>query len=317
MAEGRGGRWLQAAIGLAVGGLLLFLITRTLDWREVGDTLAESRPALLLPIGLLLAVHYGLKGLRWHTLLARRVDVGPWMAIRLTMVGFLMNNVVPFRLGELGRPYLLSANHPRAPLPYAVATVFGDKLFDLAAVILCLLVASLTLELPPYAGKGILLLTAVCGVAGGAALAAARWRPRWLFDGPLGGALSSFADGLATVSSPRTAALALAYTVGAFVLLAAAMALTLQMVGLPADPMACVFVLGMIGIGFMIPSAPTNAGNYHYFASHALVLAGVAGEDRAFAFAVVAHGAQVAVVTGLGLLSLIGLDWRPRGIRSR
>jgi glycosyltransferase 2 family protein len=317
MAEASGRRWLTAAIGVAVGGMLLFAITRSLDWGEVGRTLGSSRPALLLPIGLLLAIHYALKGLRWHALLARKVDVGRPLAIRLTMVGFLMNNVVPFRLGELGRPYLLSANHPRAPLPFAVATVFGDKLFDLAAVILCLLVASLALELPPEAAGGILLLSAVCVTAGGAAVVAARWRPGRLFDGPLGGILSSFADGLATVSSPRVAALALGYTVVSFALLAGAMLLTLAMLGLPADPLACVFVLGMIGIGFMIPAAPTNAGNYHYFAAQALVLSGLAGEEPAFAFALVAHGAQVAVVTLLGLLSLIGLDWRPSRLRSR
>ena len=310
-------RWLAAAMGVAVGGGLLFLITRSLDWREVGRTLETSRPALLLPITLALAAHYLLKGLRWHALLARRVAVGRPLAIRLTMVGFLTNNVVPFRLGELGRPYLLSANHSAAPLPFAVATVFGDKLFDLAAVIACLLVASLALELPPYAARGILLLSTICVTAGVGALVAARWRPRWLERGPLGGALSSFADGLATVSSPRTAALALAWTLGSFVLLALAMLLTLRMLGLPADPMACVFVLGMIGIGFMIPSAPTNAGNYHYFAAQALVLSGLATGDPAFAFAVVAHGSQVAVVTVLGLLSLVGLDWRPSRIRTQ
>ncbi len=311
MAESRGRRWLQAGFGLAVGGVLLFLISRKLDWGEVGETLAASRPALLVPIALLVAAHYVLKGLRWHALLSARVSVPPLLAMRLTMVGFLLNNVIPLRIGELGRPYLLSANRPGVPLPFAVATLLGDKLFDLGAVVLCLAAASLALPLPPYAGEGIAVLTLICAAIGAGAVLAARWRPAWLARGPLGGALSGFADGLATASSPRAAALALAYTLASFALLALSMLLTLQMLGLQPDPWACIFVLGMIGIGFMIPAAPTNAGNYHYFATQALVLSGLTTEEPAFAFAVVAHGTQVAVVTVLGLASLVGLDWSP------
>lgn len=312
MAESRSRRWLQAGIGLLVGALLLFLISRTLDWGEVGQTLAGSRPALLVPIALAVAAHYALKGLRWHALLSSKVAVPPLLAMRLTMVGFLLNNVIPFRIGELGRPYLLSANRPGVPLTFALATLLGDKLFDLAVVILCLGVASLALPLPPFASRGILVLSVICAGIGLAALVAARWRPSWLASGRPGDALSAFADGLATASSPRAAALALLYTIASFALLALSMLLTLQMLGLDPDPMACVFVLGMIGIGFMIPAAPTNAGNYHYFATQALVLGGLATQEPAFAFALIAHGTQVAVVTVLGLLSLIGLGWRVR-----
>lgn len=310
MADRRASRWAGAAVGIAVGVLLLVLVVRGLDWGAVGRALANSRPALLVPIAATLATHYALKGLRWSVLLSSRVRVSPLLAMRLTMVGFLMNNVVPFRIGELGRPYLLSANAAGVKLPFAVATVLGDKLFDLVAVILCLLVASLAVPMPPYAARGILLLTTLCVGVGAAGAIAARRRQRREGAGSARSALASFADGLATVSSVRVAVVGMLLTAASFALLALSMFLTLRMLGLDGDWMTCVFVLGMIGIGFMIPSAPTNAGNYHYFASQALVMSGVAGADPAFAFALVAHFAQVAVITVAGLVSLIGVDWR-------
>ena len=122
-------------------------------------------------------------------------------------------------------------------------------------------------------------------------------------------AVASFADGLATVSSVRVTAAASAHTAIAFALLLVSSALTMAMVGLPIDWVACLLVLGAVGVGFLLPSPPAHAGTYHFFASQALVVAGAAEAEAAFAFALVAHTSQLAVVALAGLASLVGLDW--------
>jgi len=318
----------KALVGLAIGIVFLALIGWRLEWDKVYDVLAASRPLYLVPIFFVLLIHYALKGLRWRVLLSGNTSVKRLFAIRLTMVGFLMNNIFPARIGELGRPYLLSANQPEISFSFALATVVGDKLFDLVLVILFLLASSLLLPLPPYAATGIAFLSVVCSGIICVALLASRWEERErtlgedasrLFKllssfgkhgGPVYRAVLSFAEGMSTVSSARRALVAMLYSVGSFAFLLSAVYMTMLMVNLEGDFATCMFVIGMIGIGFMIPSAPTNAGNFHFFAAQALLLSGTAEADVAFSFALISHISQVAVVTIAGAASLIGLDWR-------
>ncbi len=319
-------RLARSLISLLIAAIFLALIVRQLDWQGVVDVLRSSRSDLVAPVLALLLVHYALKGLRWRALLATETAVPALLAIRLTFVGFLMNNFLPARMGELGRPWLLTTNHPGVRFPFALATMLGVKLFDLMAVIICLLISSLLVPMPPFARGGILALSVACGLALATGLVAARWvRGEQPGEGRLFGLLQRvlgdraesihtsllhFAAGLATMTHPRAFLVASAYTLVSFALLAAALLLCMEIVGVSAGLSHCVFVMGMIGIGFTIPAPPTAAGNYHFFASQALLLAGVAGPDAAFAFALVAHITQVLANSAGGLISLVGLDWR-------
>lgn len=318
----------KALVGLAIGLVFMGLIAWKLDWGQVYDTLAASQPLYLIPISVALVFHYALKGLRWRVLLSDSVDVPPLFAVRLTMVGFFMNNIFPARIGELGRPYLLSANQPDCSFSFAIATVVGDKLFDLLFVILFLLAASMILPMPDYAAGGILILSVACLGVIAASLIAAFWERRergreageswfsrlFLRFGKKGEMLYevvlNFAAGISTISSVRRAALATLLSALSFALLLGVSYMTMLMVNLEGSVPAAMFVIGMIGIGFMIPSAPTNAGNFHFFAAQALLLTGLAKPDVAFSFAVISHISQVVVVTVAGAASLPGLDWR-------
>jgi uncharacterized protein (TIRG00374 family) len=324
----RRGSLLRLGISLGIAGVFLALVLRDLDWEELVRLLSSSRVELLAPVLVLLVLHYALKGLRWRALLAEELAVSRLLAIRLVFVGFLMNNFLPARAGELGRPYLLTANHPEARFSFALATMLGVKLFDLLFVVLCLLASALVLELPPFAHRGILFLSVAALVALATGVVAARWverdrrrEGRGLLLGLLERALGPrapkahdaalhFAAGLATMSRPRAFLAASGYTAASFVLLAVALLLCLEMVHVEGGLEHTVFVMGMIGIGFTIPAPPTGAGNYHWFASQALLLAGVAGQEEAFAFALVAHLTQVIANSAGGLVSLVGLRWK-------
>lgn len=314
----------KGLVGIAIGVVFLALVAWRIDWTQVGETLLHAESLWLIPIAIVLTVHYALKGLRWRVLLSSTTDISPLFSIRLTMVGFLMNNIFPARIGELGRPYLLHANRKGVSFAFALATVVGDKLFDLFLVVVCLLLSSVILPMPAYAKNGILVLSGIClaGLAG--AVTASRWKGGsgsskgggifrlvpTRFRALVRDALVHFAQGLATVSSVRRALASLALTLAAFAFLACAVYMTLVMVHLEGRVETSLFVIGMIGIGFMIPSAPTNVGNFHFFATQALVMTGIADVDRAFSFALISHISQVAVVTVAGALSLVGLNWK-------
>ena len=321
-------QFVRLGVSLAIAAGFLALVVRGLDWQGVAQVLQASRTELLAPVPLLLVLHYALKGLRWRALLSEEIQVSRLLSVRLVFVGFLMNNFLPARAGELGRPYLLAANVPEARFSFALATMLGVKLFDLLFVVLCLLASALVLELPAFAHTGIVLLSAASLVALATGVIAARWvqadrqregrgRLVGLLERVLGGRAPQayetavhFAAGLATMSRPRAFLAASAYTAASFALLAVALLLCMRMVHVDGGLEHTVFVMGMIGIGFTIPAPPTGAGNYHWFASQALLLTGVATPEAAFGFALVAHITQVIANSAGGLVSMIGLRWK-------
>ncbi len=331
MASSTRGKIVRMVVSLLIAGLFLFLVVRGLDWAGVAEVLRTSRVELLAPVLVILFLHYALKGLRWRVLLSEEIEVPRLLAVRLVFVGFLMNNFLPARAGELGRPYLLTANVPDARFSFALATMLGVKLFDLLFVVLCLLASALVVELPPFAHTGILVLSVAVLVAMATGIVAARWveldRRRegrgklfGLLERVVGGRAPKvyeialhFASGLATMSRPRAFLAACGYTAASFAMLAVALVWCMDMVHIDGSYQHTVFIMGMIGIGFTLPSPPTGAGNYHWFASQALLLAGLAEPEAAFSFALIAHLTQVIANSAGGLLSLIGLDWKKRG----
>jgi len=318
----------RAVTGIAVGGIFLALVAWRMDWAQVWATVKSARTQYLLPISGVLVLHYFFKGLRWRALLSGTCRISPWFAFRLTMVGFFMNNVFPARIGELGRPYLLSANQQGVPFSFALATLVGDKLFDVVMVMSFLLVGSFCLDVPPYVRTGIVILAAACGCAVVAGFLAAAWERRerrlgadrsrlYKLCSRLGtrgdavySAVLDFAQGLSTISSLSRAAQALVCSAVSFAFLAGAVYMTMLMVNVEAGIIPSLFVIGMTGIGFMLPSAPSNAGNFHFFATEALLLIGLADQDVAFSFALISHATQFVLISAVGALALVGLDWR-------
>ncbi len=322
------GRALKLALGLLIGGVFFYLVARGLDWEEVGEILRSSEPLWLIPIWAAIFCHFVFKSLRWRVLLSESVDISRVFTFRLTMVGFFLNNVIPFRIGELARPYLLSANRPEVPFSFAVATVLANKLFDLLTVMIFLLISALLLPLPREAKIALSIVPALALGFLGFAFAASAWRNRELgrsredsglfaLLGRLGvvgttvyDILLEFAHGLSTLTSARRIARALGHSITSSGCLVVTVWCIMRMVGLQGTLINALFVVGMIGAGSILPSPPTNAGTHHFFASLALTLPSAATEDVAFSFSLISHASEVLLVAVVGAVCLIGLDWR-------
>ena len=91
--------------GIIISLLVLVVLFRFFDWRDVLEALRQAEwiyLLLALPIYLL---SYVVRAYAWWTMLQEAV---PFWRVFLTMhIGYLLNNILPFRLGELGRAYLL------------------------------------------------------------------------------------------------------------------------------------------------------------------------------------------------------------------
>jgi glycosyltransferase 2 family protein len=76
-----------------------------------------------------------LRGWRWHTILRRaHVDHAPADAYALTVVGYMGNNVLPARSGELLRVLLLG-EHTTARRRVILGSTIAERFLDLVTIV--------------------------------------------------------------------------------------------------------------------------------------------------------------------------------------
>ena len=134
-------------------GAVLALTAVCLVWALWGIDPAMVQVSLtgmrvwLIPVVLLgYALTHVLRSFRLQALLGPHVSF--WSLFSINAVGFLAINVVPLRLGEFVRPYLLLEKH-RVPFGSSLAAVFLERLCDVLALATMLLLVAFAVDLPP------------------------------------------------------------------------------------------------------------------------------------------------------------------------
>lgn len=121
-------RFTQFGASLVLGGLLLRAVLRHFDLRQTGAALRHAHPQLLV-LGLaLMIVAYLLRGARWRIW---ESNLSYWDSLRLILIGFMGNNVLPARLGEILRAHCASAKTgPGRGRTAALASIAAERILD-------------------------------------------------------------------------------------------------------------------------------------------------------------------------------------------
>lgn len=332
-----GVEWL---IGLLVGVVFTALSARTwplgtfLDGGVARDgatlRFASGWSLELLPLagfGLLLVVIHVVRVLRWHWLLKPVATVGWRVLNRASAVGFMMQFLLPVRLGDLARPLRLSQQSP-VSLSAALATVVVERVSD--AVCVLLLLAGVLAALPSgtLGGMAAPLGWITAGVAAGTVLlvvaarqpgrvfggirrALARGAPR--IEARLGPPLEDFGRGLDVLQRGDCLRPFAAWTLIDWLLNAAAYyVLALAIPELSVPPEAAVAMACFLALGLGLPNAPGNVGVFWYFLLLPLSLYdGDPTGAAAVGFGILAWAGQLGQQTLFGLWGLAADRFSP------
>ena len=168
--------WLRFVPGVLVTLLALWFLSRAVDWSRFLVTLA-SIPAwvLLLNVAIYL-ISMIARALCWQTLLQRKVS--PGRAVLALNEGYFLNNILPLRLGELGRAVLLGKRSQLGTF-HVLSTIVVERSYDMVfAASLLLMVLPLVLQME-WARPVAIVLLAVIVASLVALFLAARYRV-WL-----------------------------------------------------------------------------------------------------------------------------------------
>jgi uncharacterized protein (TIRG00374 family) len=129
----------RTIISIALPLVLLGLIAlslRELDFNELVGTILSANPLLLLAAFAIYYLGFPLRGYRWQALLksaGTRVNLRD--STEIIFISWLVNCLVPAKLGDVYRAWLLKANSS-ASLSRTFGTVFIERIFDLFAIAL-------------------------------------------------------------------------------------------------------------------------------------------------------------------------------------
>jgi hypothetical protein len=283
---------------------------------EVRSALGEANLWIAVPPSV--ASYYAtlwVRALRWQHLAAGVGALPLVPAYRATAIRFMVNNLFPFRLGELVGPWVVSREVGGSAAAW-FGTVVAERAFDMAAIMsLAIYLIADRIEL---GSLRLIAFLPILGIAAlrlwpGAFLGAARALIRAVAGGRLAqsalGLIEQVAAGLTGIRDVRGLALVIFHTlllwlvISAIPFLCAQRSLGVELGGLRADLLGALMTMVGVGVAVALPQAPGFVGVYHAACRVVLIALGVS-EVQALAVGTLAHALFWLSITGFGLLAL-------------
>ena len=301
---------LRAGVGLAVSAAAVILIGQAIDFEQVRIALVRAGWGSFAAIALLVTIDVAARTMRWRALLRPLKRIPAVVVGAHSLVGYLANNALPARLGEVARSYTLGTREGISKAT-VVGTVVVERLLDVAVLSLMGLGA---IALTPAGGivrVGITAGIALAGVGAVIAVGAAspsvrhylseRLQPHRLRS--LAAVTVRLGPGLAVVRSRRAVSQAVAWSAGAWLVTAVAFALAGSSVGIDLSPAQVVLFVVATNLVTVIPAGPAYVGTFELAAISVGAGIGIP-PAAALAMAVLVHVAIVAVTTVGGIVAV-------------
>ncbi|MCI0849904.1 MAG: flippase-like domain-containing protein [Chloroflexi bacterium] len=313
-------RVLQVAFGIAVSIVALTFALRGVDWPVAREALRDANYAYLIPAVMAMITVLLLRAIRWRLLFQPEPGLKLPRVFGVLNVGYMVNNLFPFQIGDLVRAYLL-AQLEDMKKSQTFTTVVIERLVDVLVLFGLLMVLAPFVSIPARAAIPVAIVAGIVVVVGAAMLGMAGQRG-WvlqLFDSLLRFVPGRFHDNfrkmadstldtLSVLSKPRILGLVVGWSVAAW--LTTALVLYFVMIafdlGLPFS--AAIFVVVMTSFGYFVPSSPGALGVYHAISIEALVTVFDVDRGLAASYSMVAYVVFYVPPVLIGLLFL----WRER-----
>ena len=319
VTSGRG-RITWLVVSLLLAGVLLYLSLRGIDWRVVWRTLAGARWTLIGLAFVISSCSVLLRSLRWRILLNAEGRLPVGTVFWGTMVGYLGNNFLPARAGEVARSLLMS-RHGSLSRTYVLTTALAERLSDVIALVLwsSLILLAGGIAKPAWltdvsrtmavvAGAGAVVI-AVAPHTGKLVEAVLHRLPLGRLQKPLCGLAEQILLGLRAFHEWGRflgfAALTVAIWLGD-----ACTSITVgRALGLEIGLAVAILLITSLGLSSALPSTPGYVGIYQFVAVTVLAPFGIA-KDGALAFILLFQALGYVLVLLYGLPGIYVLEGR-------
>lgn len=313
-------------LGIAVSVFFMILLFRKIDFNLLLAALIKVDYRYILLAIACTFFSYFLRAVRWHFLLIPEKNIPFSTLFPVTVIGYMANNLLPARLGEFVRAYIL-AQREGLQTPTVFASLVIDRLFDGFTVLSILLFTIFTLQLPQGLSEaetvlrsgGVVTFVLYAVVVAFLVLLKRQtmrtlaWTRIMLnpFSQKLSDRviplLGSFIGGIRMSSKGGHIAALLMSSMAIWLFCVIPVDLVLQGFDIHLPITASMFILVLLVFAVMVPASPGFIGTYHYACFKGLSAFGIP-ESKAVSIALVLHGISFFPVIIAGLYYL----WRDK-----
>jgi uncharacterized protein (TIRG00374 family) len=312
----------QFWIGTGISLFFVFVLFRKIEMKQLTAAFVELDAKYLLLAVVCCFVSYYFRAVRWDYLLLPLKKCPMRTVFSATIVGLMVNSLLPARIGEFARAYLL-AEKENLGKGLVLGTLVLDRLADVLCLLALLLITLFLVDLPDASKNdrealivGGQITFAVClavvlflislragivRVPTGKSIIV-RKLPRRTKEKIIR-VLESFFHGMSLPVKPADGTVIAGSSIVAWVFSVIPVALILRSFGILLPVTASMLILVMLAFAVMVPAAPGYIGIYHYACFSALRAYQVP-EGKALSIALIAHAVSFGPVILAGFYYL-------------
>lgn len=293
-------------LGIAISVVAAYLLIRSVDVGAAIDVLRQANLAIVALMAVAVVLDVSSRAARWRSLLAPIAHVRYLRVVGYTFVGYLANNVLPARLGELVRAHALGEGEGISRTT-VLGTVVVERILDTVIVVGLAALAVIVLGVGGLVSTAVVLgaifvgfLVVILGLSvvshrlpGADRVTALIERVPRVLD-----LARRLREGLAVIGSPRAVAGALVYSLVAWTFSIATFVLGGAALGIAITPMQGALLSSGVALATIVPSGPGYLGTFELTAVGIATQFGI-DRDAAFAMALLVH-AMILLVTSVG-----------------
>ena len=283
-------------LGLAISLIAVVIVVKSVDVQEIWSNLSKVSLGTIMSLFALYLLSMGIRAWRWGTIIKQRKQVAFGQVFRGLVYGYMLNQLLPAKMGELARAEYLVRTE-KSSRSYILGTIAMERLFDLLVIFLFFVAsvifsASLMKQFKSNLFQvGLFLLIASLAVF---AVYNLRWfkRPAQLLPKKprefVYRVIDNMADSFKVLRDSMLSAKALIMTLMIWALTCISLYIIASELSIMIPSYAYLFLVSAGTFGMVIPSTSANIGVYHAITMGALMLFMVP-KEQALSFAIVAH----------------------------
>ncbi len=320
-------RW-QLLIGIAISAFFLWVALRGLRLESVVEILQHGTYWWLVPSVAVYFLAVGARTWRWQYMLRPLKFISLRRLFPVVVIGYMGNNVYPFRAGEVLRSYVLRRRED-VPMSASLATVIVERVFD-GLVMLMFVFAALPLApLPNDNIRTVVILASVTffgALIFFLALAAMPERAMRMIEiitnaflpirvrQPTLELATRFLEGLESLRNVRDVIMIFVTSIVIWLLETVKYWFVMQAFDFEVTFFALMLMNGVVNLATTLPSAPGYVGTFDAPGIAVLEMYGVEAAI-AIAYTLVLHAALWLPITLLGIYYMIRgqLGWSDFG----
>lgn len=300
-------------IGIGISVVFLYLALRGQNFGALWTAMREASYAWLIPAILCYFLGVVIRTYRWHILLRSTREIPMRRLWPVIVIGYMANNILPLRAGELVRTYVLSERE-KVSRSATLATIVVERVFDGLTMLAFIVFAALFIDINARVRQ--LMIVAALLFLGGLVVFfilafSSAWRVRLLrpifarlpdtITVRIETLIIEFVAGLGSLRRAGDSGLVALSSVAAWAAEATMYALVAKGFGLLLTPASAMLTTGVANLFTLVPSSPGYIGPFE--AGTLLVIQQILKLpiETTGAFALVLHAALYFPITVWGM----------------